>query len=122
MPSYRPSKPGGPSLCSTSTTTLRISSPSSGGRLSSASLTIRSNLAGSMSITTPLSAIDLACQAADRQLILIALGGACRFAQHDPVPRTVAGRAVRRAPVGGGDRGRAVLLGRSDVEGREAEC
>src|SRR5260221_11697856 len=54
-PSYRPSRPGGPSSCSTSTTTLRIRLPSSWGSPSSAAATISSNLAGSMSITSPLS-------------------------------------------------------------------
>src|SRR5258706_13458603 len=54
-PSYRPSRPGGPSPCSTSTATLRISLPSSSGSPSSASATISSNLAGSTAITVPLS-------------------------------------------------------------------
>src|SRR5258708_36911420 len=54
-PSYSPSRPGGPSPCSTSTTTLRIRLPSSSGSPSSATATISSNLAGSMSITSPLS-------------------------------------------------------------------
>src|SRR5258706_7586524 len=54
-PSYSPSRPGGPSPCSTSTATLRIRLPRSSGSPSSAAATISSNLAGSMSITSPLS-------------------------------------------------------------------
>src|SRR5260370_20940562 len=54
-PWYSPSRPGGPSPCSTSTATLRIRLPRSSGSPSSAAATISSNLAGSMSITSPLS-------------------------------------------------------------------
>src|SRR5258705_11697518 len=54
-PSYSPSRTGGPSPCSTSTATLRIRLPRSSGSPSSAAATISSNLAGSMSITSPLS-------------------------------------------------------------------
>src|SRR5258705_13421863 len=54
-PSYSPSRTGGPSPCSTSTATLRIRLPRASGSPSSAAATISSNLAGSMSITSPLS-------------------------------------------------------------------
>src|SRR5580700_4229250 len=54
MPWYRPSRPGGPGLCSTVTATLRISRPSSGGRPSSAAATISSKRPGSTSITSLL--------------------------------------------------------------------
>src|SRR5215813_10758313 len=121
-PSYRPSRPGGPSLCSTSTTTLRIRLPSSPGSPSSASATISSNLAGSMSITSPLlRQVTLATNAGSNPQIVRPLAGPQRLAQDHPVAGTVGRRLVGRGPVGDRDRGGAARLDRRDIERREAE-
>src|SRR5690348_11829866 len=110
-PSYRPSRPAGPSSCSTSTTTLRMRLPSSSGSPSSASATMSSNLAGSMSITVPLSAaIRLAVDLGSNLLIVSPLASGQRLAEDHPVARAVGLRAVRRGPVGDRDRGGAARL------------
>src|SRR6266851_2397254 len=150
-PSYSPSRPGGPSPCSTSTATLRIRLPRSSGSPSSAAATISSNLAGSMSITSPLSGqVRLAPTAGSNlhvageghgtarssgtgsarapaslagpgQLIVRPLASAQRLPEDNPVARAVGRRAVRRGPVGDRDRRGAARLDRRDIERREAE-
>src|ERR1700733_11840313 len=55
MPSYSPSRPRGPGLCSTRMATLLICSLNLAGSSSIALATISSKRSGSMSITRPLS-------------------------------------------------------------------
>src|SRR5258705_6083896 len=139
-PSYSPSRPGGPSPCSTSTATLRIRLPRASGSPSSAAATISSNLAGSMSITSPLSGqVRLAPNAGSNlhvvgeghgtarelrdglarapaslagpgQLTVRALTNAQRLAEYHPGAPAGGPRAVRRRPVSDHDRGGAARL------------
>src|SRR5580698_1836593 len=57
MPSYSPSRPGGPGRCSTVTATFRMRFPSSSGSESSAVATICSNASCATSITSPLCCV-----------------------------------------------------------------